>query len=293
MRKSAALKQEQRRFAFWLCVASALHAAVIALTVMAQLYYVRSRPPMKVVSVTLLSLPGPPGSSKSPVLEAPKEPAGETENTESAKPEPEARQVAPEPVRTTKKVAEPVPQKEASRPVKKVAEEPDRSKREHLAETLEQLRKKTALQKPSSSPSGGLKDVLARLQKKIGSQGSRQVSSGGWGSGIGGNPYGSGGQGAFDPYKAKIAGIIQQNWSFSRQMLRSTAGMEVYVAVNILPNGTIREVVYERKAPSEYLNNSVKIALDKSDPLPPIPGEYGSRDIWVGFVFTPEGIEQQ
>ena len=68
--------------------------------------------------------------------------------------------------------------------------------------------------------------------------------------------------------------------------------MEVYVAINILPDGTISQIRYDRKAPSEYLNNSVKAALQKSSPLPPLPGEYGRRAIWVGFVFTPEGVSQ-
>ena len=67
--------------------------------------------------------------------------------------------------------------------------------------------------------------------------------------------------------------------------------MEVYVRINIVADGTIRQILYDKKAPSEYLNNSVKKALEKSSPLPLLPKEASGGDVWIGFVFTPEGIE--
>jgi colicin import membrane protein len=171
-------------------------------------------------------------------------------------------------------------------------------KKQHLADALQQLKLKTASQMPptqkpaAQKPAGSsISNAIANLQKKVALQGS---GPGGRGSGAAGsgNLYGKGsGGGAFDPYKSKIADIIQKNWSFSSLMLRNTAGMEVYVAINILPDGSIREIRYERKSSSENLNNSVKMALQKSDPLPQPPRESGTMDIWVRFVFTPEGIE--
>jgi len=69
--------------------------------------------------------------------------------------------------------------------------------------------------------------------------------------------------------------------------------MEVYVSINILADGTIKQIKFDKRAQSEYLNNSVKKALEKSSPLPVPPKEEGARDVWIGFVFTPEGIEKQ
>lgn len=74
-------------------------------------------------------------------------------------------------------------------------------------------------------------------------------------------------------------------------MLQSSYGMEVYVHIFVLSDGTIRDITYDRRAPSAYLNNSVKRALEQSSPLPPLPSDYGSGGISIGFVFTPEGID--
>jgi colicin import membrane protein len=277
MRKSDELKKERKRFVVWLAAASFMHAVMLASLVMFQLYYSRTHPPMKIVNVSLVSLsePGGPGSATSP---------SESQDIAVSSPEEQPAKQDTESV-SGKKAQEPLQQPEPQKQVKSVAVDPDKQKQQKLSDALEKIRKNVGQQKPS----GNLKDALAQLQKKVATQGSGSSASGG-GSAGGGNLYGRGG-GAFDPYKAQIAGIIQDNWAFSSRMLRSTSGMEVYVAINILPDGTIRQIKYDRKAPSEYLNNSVKVALEKSDPLPALPGEYGARDIWIGFVFTPEGIE--
>ena len=94
------------------------------------------------------------------------------------------------------------------------------------------------------------------------------------------------------PYKAKIASIIMQNWEFSKLLLKNSYGMDAYVRINILPNGTIKQIIFDKKSLSGYLNDSVKKALEKSSPLPALPKEEGVRDIWIGFVFTPEGIKR-
>ncbi|NTV01877.1 MAG: TonB C-terminal domain-containing protein [Chlorobiaceae bacterium] len=274
------LKREQRKFAAWVAVAAAAHAAVVLFAVLLQLYYVRTHPPLKVVSVSLVSLPGAPGPAGGPPASAPSpKPAPETPAPKA--PEPPA---APAPKKAVVPVPKPVPPPEPAR--KTVPAEDAKAAQRRLDETFAKLRQKTeARQQPAS----GVGNAIANLQKKVSSQGSGPAQGGG--SGGGGGIYGPGG-GAVDPYKSKIAGIIQDNWSFSQQLVRNAKGMEVYVAINILPDGTISQIRYDRKAPSEYLNNSVNAALRKSSPLPPLPGEYGRRSIWVGFVFTPEGVTQ-
>ena len=136
------------------------------------------------------------------------------------------------------------------------------------------------------------------MQQKVKSEGSpntagartgrESASTGQSGAGKG---YGVGGSSA--PYKAEIASIIMQNWEFSKLLLKNSYGMEVYVRINILANGTINQIKFDKRAPSEYLNNSVKKALEKSSPLPVLPKEEGTKDVWIGFVFTPQGIEKQ
>lgn len=271
MERKDGLKREQRRFAAWLGIAAAAHVALVAVAILLQLYHLRTHPPVKIVSVSLVTLPGPPGPAGGGAAMAP---------APAAAPAPPAPAPAPAP----KAPAPPVPKKTVP------AEDAAAAKR-HLDDALSKL-KQTADSRQQSQgrqQAQGMSSALSALQKKVASQGSGPAH--GSGSGGGGGLYGPGG-GASDPYKSKIAGIINDNWQFSNLLLRNAKGMEVYVAIYIQPDGTIAQIRYDRKAPSEYLNNSVKVALQKSNPLPPIPREYGSRPIWVGFVFGPEGVQQ-
>ena len=298
------LKLEERRLYTWIGIAAAAHVAVIAAVVVLQLLYVRMHPPLKIVSVSLVQMPGLPGpaggpkSAEAPVAAVEKQP--ETPEPASAKkvaepPPPQPAKKIPEPA-AVKKIPEKAPLKptvKAPEPAPKAVSTAD--ERKNLQAALERLKSKSAGQKPetgktSTSAPSNLSSTLASLQKKVASGGGGGPASSGSGSGAGGGRYGSGG-GAFDPYMAKIAGIIQNNWEFSSRMLRSTTGMEVYVSLLILPDGSVSQIHYERKSSSEYLNNSVKVALAKSIPFPAPPKEGGSKGISVGFVFTPEGIK--
>jgi colicin import membrane protein len=280
MARKEDLKREQRRFAAWLGIATAAHVAVVAVAILLQLYHLRNRPPVKIVSVSLVTLPGPPG----PVGGGP----GMVPASEAA---PEVPAPSPAP-KTSEPFAPPAP-KQAPVPVaakKTVPAEDASAAKRRLDDALSKLKQSSDSRQQSrgQQQNQGMSTALSTLQKKVASQGSGPAH--GSGSGGGGGLYGPGG-GASDPYKSKIAGIINDNWQFSNLLLRNAKGMEVYVAINILPDGTIAQIRYDRKAPSEYLNNTVKVALQKSK-LPPIPREYGARPIWVGFVFGPEGVQQ-
>ncbi|RXK82158.1 cell envelope integrity protein TolA [Chlorobaculum sp. 24CR] len=295
------LKQEERRFYVWIGIAAAAHVAVVVAVVVFQLLYVRMHPPLKIVNVSLVQMPGLPGPAGGPKIpEAP--PAdveGEPEQSEPvavkkvSEPAPKAEKKVPEPA-VAKKIPEKPP---AKAPVKAPEPAPKKpsavDERKNLQAALEKLKSKSSAEKPEtgkSSAASNLSSTLANLQKKVASGGSGSAYSGS-GSGAGGGRYGSGGGGAFDPYAAKIAGIIQNNWSFSSQMVRSAAGLEVYVSLLILPDGSVSEIRYDRKSSSEYLNNSVRVALAKSTPFPALPRDRATKGIWIGFVFTPEGIK--
>jgi colicin import membrane protein len=273
------LKREQRQFAVWIGFAAGAHVALVAMMVLLNIYYIRTHPPLKVVTVSMVSLPGSPGpAGGAPAPAPPPAPKPAPETPAPKAPEPPAPKKNPEPA-VAKKIPEPAVAK------KSVPADNAKSQKVSIDEALAKLRKETEKKQPAS----GIGSAIASLQKKVSAQGSGPAS--GSGTGGGGGLYGSGG-GAVDPYKSKIAGIIQENWQFSQQLVRNAKGMEVYVAICILPNGTISQIRYDRRAPSEYLNNSVNAALKKSSPLPALPGELGNRSLWVGFVFTPEGVSQ-
>jgi len=293
------LRLEERRFYVWLGVAAAAHLALIAVVVFFQLLYVRMHPPLKVVNVSLVSMPGRPGPVGGP-KSIPASPA-EAPEAKASEAEPPTAKKVPEPLppKSEPKVPEPstvkkIPEKPSvAKAPEKATKKPEVSdERKNLQATLDKLKKSdTKKQGPASSGPSNLSSTLAKLQKQVASEGGGTASSGS-GSGAGGGRYGSGGGGAFDPYKAEIAGIIQDNWSFSNQMVRSTSGMEVYVSIYIMPDGSVSQTRYDRKSTSEYLNSSVRRALEKSAPFPPLPKEYGTKGLWVGFVFTPQGINQ-
>ncbi|MBM3163533.1 MAG: cell envelope integrity protein TolA [Chlorobi bacterium] len=298
MERSQELRIERKRFSFWLAVTSGAHLLVMLLVMALQLLFGRGEPAPKIVNVSLVSLPGPGGSA----LQAPEgEPGTDASAKDAAaaeeEPEREVSAVEPEPVSVSPKKTVPdaakqkIPEKPVvkSSPAEKI---PDRQAQ--LGKALDKLKASVNRNSAGQGPQreNNLGSALARLQQKVASQGAGASGreSGGGGSSAG-SSTGRGGGGTADPYKVKIASIIQKNWEFSSHMLQNSYGMEVYVHIFILPDGTIREITYDKRAPSAYLNNSVKKALEKSSPLPQLPQDYGSGGTSIGFVFTPEGID--
>lgn len=286
---------EQRLFFVWLGFAAAAHAALIAALLFSQFLFTMKHPPLKVVNVSLVSLPGSsaPGGESKPLSPAP--PAASVKIPRKSEQAPVKQVPVTQPPRPP--VPAPVPpltvgKKMVKAPVPVPAPVPTKAQasdeRKNLQAALEKLRSSTAGRKSETAGAErSIGSALTALQKKVAAEGSGSSVSG---SGSGSGGFGSGGNGAFDPYKARIAAIIQGNWSFSGQMVRKASGMEVYVSLYIMPDGSVSQIRYDRISTSEYLNNSVKMALARSTPFPPLPKEGGARGIWVGFMFTPEGL---
>lgn len=290
----------EKKFSLWIAGAAAMHAVVLFLLLYLQLWDSGRQVKPKIVSVSLVSLPGSGGMPASDPATAMM--PGETSLASAASKAVQEPQVEQLPPPAQKRIQTETPKNVAVELPKKVLLEPMTpkpvEKPSDIKSALERLKqsvaKKTAPLPESSS--GNMNKALASLMQKVnadiqhagaGVSGGRVSSSNGR-SGFG-NGYGGGG--TADPYKAEIASIIQRNWAFSTQLLKNSYGMSVYVRINIVADGTIRQIVFDKRAPSEYLNNSVKRALEKSSPLPVPPKEAGVREVWIGFMFTPEGIE--
>ncbi len=289
MKKGQKHQYGEKNFSLWLVWAAAMHVVVFSLAFYFQIWDADRHSKPKIVTVTLVSLPGS-GASR--------DDSNYGTAAEAISEPPREASPSPLPVSTKSvKVSVPVPEKALVVP-KKLSVEPLKpkaiEKQPDINQALLQLKKnvdkKTAqLPRPSSNT---LNNALARLQQNVKLRaGVKGSGEGGSSTGRNGAGKGSGGGGTADSYKAQIASIIQQNWSFSNKLLKKSYGMEVYVRINISSDGTIHQILFDKKAPSEYLNLSVKKALEKSSPLPVLPKEGGSGDVWVGFLFTPEGIE--
>ncbi len=312
MEKGQKRTDAEKKFSLWLVSAALIHAFVIFLAIYLQILDANRIVKPKIVSVSIVSLPGSGGSSElsqkggmeaasAPSTEV-SHPAGSSKSVTVKEVPPVTPKKEPKPVKVKEHVPEaaPVPPKKvAVEPLPVKAKPKAVDKPADISKALERLKqtvdKKTASTPPTSASS--LNNAFARLQQKVKSEGgpASTGSGSGKGSSSGGRSgagKGYGGEGQSAPYQAEIASIIMQNWEFSKLLLKNSYGMEVYVRINILANGTINKIVFDKKAPSEYLNNSVKKALEKSSPLPALPKQEGTGDVWIGFVFTPEGIEK-
>ncbi len=292
MKKGQTLVNVDKKFSFWLAAAAVMHFFAFFFALYFQLWDASRHVKPKIVSVTLLPLPGSGGSHQFSAKES---------DAEALPPAPLSPPLPPAAVQ--KRVQPPIPVKPPSAAPKIVADQsqPPKpvDKQAEFNKVLERLRHsvdaKTPPPEPPAPSVGTLGKALSRLQQKVkseeestggGRSGGQATSSGGRSNM--GKGYGSGG--ASDPYKAEIASIIQRNWEFSGSLIKNSEGMEVYVSINVLADGTIGRIVYDRRAPSEYLNNSVKKALEKSSPLPVPPKDGVARELWIGFFFTPAGI---
>jgi colicin import membrane protein len=282
------LRFERRLFYAWLVAAVVLHVVVVVGLLHLQTLDVRMHRPLHVVSVSLVSLPVTPEPDHRPE----RQPVASETVVPPVLPSPV--KITSEPKPSQPLTVSPVVPKDAMKavvsktpvrsPVSVVRNDPVPNEHTDFQAALEKLRKKDAESKLKeiSEPSN-LGSTLTSLQKKVADMTS--------GNAAGGHYINNGG-GVSDAYKAKITEIIQRNWSFSNRLIRSASGMEVYVSIFVLPDGSVSQIRYERKSASEYLNSSVRAALEKSVPFPPLPRESGSNGLWIGFFFTPEGIGQ-
>ncbi len=276
-----------KKFSFWLAVAALTHVVVLCGAVFFQIWNAGNNVKPKIVSVTLVSLPAPAGGTQE---------LSDGEGGAEESPVQVLTTPAPSPA-IEKTVQQPVAKEPRLHPSlsPKIIEEKSPASQppdNQLQKALDRIKQRVEQTTPPPQPASlkALNTALAKLQQKVKSAGAGTGEASGRRGAGDAKGYGTGG--TSKSYKAAVALIIQQNWEFSGTLLKNSDGMAVYVRINILPDGTISQIIFDRKAVSDYLNNSVKKAIEKSSPLPILPKEEGSRDVWIGFVFSPEGIEK-
>ncbi len=106
--------------------------------------------------------------------------------------------------------------------------------------------------------------------------------------------FGTGGAaGVIDIYKAEIYYRIQQNWAYSEQLGGGNSEMMAVLVIKIMPGGEIIDIWFERKSGNRFLDESAYRAVQKSNPLPPIPQEYNRPYYEVGLRFGAGGLNQK
>ncbi|WP_300461213.1 TonB family protein [Desulfobacula sp.] len=152
------------------------------------------------------------------------------------------------------------------------------------ATVLEAAREKLKKQ-VSDQARDKISQALTRLQKTVKEQGKKTP---GKGEGAPGG-YGEKGVKPMDLYKMVLGSKIEQNWVFNETLARMDQNLEVRILIKVLKNGEIRDIMYDTKSGNRYLDESAKKAINKANPLPPLPAGMRSYDVVV--IFTPKGLK--
>ncbi|MDA3789087.1 MAG: TonB family protein [Desulfobacula sp.] len=162
------------------------------------------------------------------------------------------------------------------KPVKKRPPDPDKildKARKNLEKEIENQNKTKIAQ------------ALNRIQKKVQDQGTTKQ---GEGSQASAGP-GKKGYTPIDLYKMVLGSQIEQNWVFNDTLARLDQNLEVRILIKILKSGEIRDIIYETRSGNQYLDESAKKAIKKTNPLPSLPPGMYSYDVVV--IFTPKGLK--
>jgi colicin import membrane protein len=91
-------------------------------------------------------------------------------------------------------------------------------------------------------------------------------------------------------YRADIAVQIRRNWAFSESLAGGSGDLVTELAFVVLPDGSIKDVWFDKRSGNSYLDESARKAVLKSNPVAPHPKGIVKAYISVGLRFTPEGL---
>jgi len=226
----------------------------------------------------------PPGGGKTGASSsAPVEPPEETpsQRAEAAR---EAAKPAPKPPKEAPKEKKPAPSLEPPRTTKKkpaLEPEPPRSARDD-AETRHDA-------SPEASDDASQSPARSGKTPPGGAAGDSGITFGG-GPGPGGIPSIGSSAFPYDYYRASLVAILQSNWRrpVAPDGLRETVTCRVQFT--ILKTGIVQDPRVVQASGNEALDQSALRAVYNSNPLPPLPFQYGQSSVSAEVVFelTPD-----
>ncbi len=281
-------------FALPLGISFIFHLVIIGVLIFVPQFGSRFKYRPGVVNVSLVSLPapgpasaGPPASvvtSKPVEQKPPEKPAVKVPEPKPApvvnKP-PEAVSLAPKPKKAKESLKQKTidPKKIIDSAIERIEKKVDKSETDSVAAAIDQLKRKVA---SAESQSGG------GLEGTSGKAGTGPVGPIG-GSGDGGARV----QESILIYQAEIQYQIQKNWAFSQQLAGDNTQLEAILAIKVLRNGEIEDIWFDKKSGNTYLDESAYKAVVKSNPLPPLPGDYMHPFYKIGLRFGPKGLKNE
>jgi colicin import membrane protein len=197
----------------------------------------------------------------------------------------------PEPVSIPKKMpkVEPKPKKKPKivdvppekQPVEPKKEVPKPSN--SVKKAIKQLQKSIEQTKPDP-----VKSALNKIKQQVAE---KERQGGGYGLNYGAfEQYGPGDYNnpRIQLYSQEMKYHIKRYWAFSRQLAGLHDDLETQLLIRIGRDGRIITIDFKQKSGNNYLDESAYKAVQKSNPLPRLPGEYHT----LAFVvrFTPSGL---
>ena len=214
------------------------------------------------INVSLVSLPAAPTGP----------PAGSAPVAKEAIPAQAEKAVEQKAIKAEASIPEKI-----SKPAVKVEKKVGESRPAAVSDAIERMRdqvENTNRVKGAGIPGSGVKGSFPGI-------------TGGTGSGAGSS------FGVLDIYKAEIYYKIQRNWAYSEQLGGKGADSMAVLVIKIMPSGEISDIRFEGKSGNSYLDDSAYRAIQKSNPLPPVPEQYGRTYYEVGLRFGTAGLKQK
>ncbi|MCP4686646.1 MAG: TonB C-terminal domain-containing protein, partial [Desulfobacterales bacterium] len=91
-------------------------------------------------------------------------------------------------------------------------------------------------------------------------------------------------------YNAELVYRIRRNWAFPAHLADGRPDIEGTINFRILRSGEIRDIVLKKKSGNAYLDDSVMRAVQKSNPLKPLPKAYLDPYCDMGWNFNEKGL---
>jgi colicin import membrane protein len=158
---------------------------------------------------------------------------------------------------------------------------------------------KSQPEKPKVSSSQLIDDAISKIEKEVSTEGSdkvekalselrrtSEVDSGGR-SGTGdGIPTGI----AIRIYQMEVESRIYDNWSYP-VAIQEAKKLQAIVLLNVRDDGAIMECQFKQRSGNTIFDQSVLKAIEKSDPLPPLPEGYPKTHEEIEINFNLEDLE--
>ena len=91
-------------------------------------------------------------------------------------------------------------------------------------------------------------------------------------------------------YYTIIWGKIRESWILPGGLVKNQEGLEAIISFKILRDGKIEDIRFEKFSGNSYFDKSVLRAVEKADPLPPLPREFKEEYLDVGVRFHPSEL---